>query len=261
MNMSNNNYGPAFLQSETCSTTYMKDKNYKKIYTYDKSCSFDVKEQLEVINGVPCLKSSLYNFETCSDKNPYTESKDTCKESLYYYHYQRANNWYPYVDFSETGCEKILQENGASECHFLGKYSLLDSKIPSENPPSENPPSENPSAGNTITDSTINIKNEENGAEYDEECGLLGDPSNEESLAHYINLLIEIIKYIGIILCVVLTIVDFAKGLFSEEKELPQNLSKKLWTRLILAISLFFLPMLIKPLLFFLGVYGNCVIK
>ena len=90
---------------------------------------------------------------------------------------------------------------------------------------------------------------------------LLGDPECEGHFAYYLQLGLDVIKYLGIILCIFLTIVDFAKALFSDDKDLIKPLSKKAMARLVYAVLLFLLPSIVRGLLTLIDVYGTCGIS
>lgn len=97
------------------------------------------------------------------------------------------------------------------------------------------------------------------GKKGDAQCdSLFGDPEKKGTLAYYLQFALDVIKYVGIVLCVVLTVVDFAKALLSEEKELYKPLAKKAFQRLMYAVCLFFLPIIVKLLLELVDVYGTC---
>lgn len=89
---------------------------------------------------------------------------------------------------------------------------------------------------------------------------ILGNPKKVGSVAYYLQTILDIIKYIAIVLCIVLTIYDFSKALFSEDKDIVSPLVKKAFTRLIFTILLFFLPIIVKALLSLIGVYSTCSI-
>jgi len=90
---------------------------------------------------------------------------------------------------------------------------------------------------------------------------MFGDPDNEGSLAYYLQMILDIMKYAGIVLCIFLTIVDFAKALLGEDKEMYKPLAKTAMTRLAYAVMLFFLPAVVKTLLTLIDVYGTCGIS
>ena len=96
-----------------------------------------------------------------------------------------------------------------------------------------------------------------------EECkAIFGDPKDKTSFGYYLNQVLRLIQYLGPILCGVLTIVEFVKATASQDKELLSKAAKKTLTRVILAIILFFIP-LITNFLFdnVLGWYGTCGIE
>ena len=94
---------------------------------------------------------------------------------------------------------------------------------------------------------------------YGDKCdALLGDPSTEGTVAYYLQMIFDVMKYLGIILCIVLTIVDFFKALFGEDKDMMKSLSSKAFQRILYAVLLFFLPILIKFFLTLIDVYGTC---
>ena len=101
------------------------------------------------------------------------------------------------------------------------------------------------------------------GTKNDKQCqALFGDPnkkaSGKQDLAYYLQFALTVIKYLGIVLCIVLTITDFAKALLGEEKDMYKPLAKKAFQRLIYACCLFFLPYFVKVVLTLIGVYGTC---
>lgn len=65
------------------------------------------------------------------------------------------------------------------------------------------------------------------------------------SLAFYISFVFRIIKYIGIIILVVLSVMDFTGALASHDDEQLKKAMNKVLVRLALCIALFLLPILI----------------
>lgn len=82
----------------------------------------------------------------------------------------------------------------------------------------------------------------------------------EGSLGEYLTKIFSIMKYLGIVLCVGMTIYDFVKALLDSDKEIMNKLVKKAFTRLILVAILFFLPKFIN-LIIKLFVENPCEIK
>ena len=96
----------------------------------------------------------------------------------------------------------------------------------------------------------------------DKECdAMFGDPDKPGDLAYYLQKILDIIKYAGIILCILLTIVDFAKALLGDDKEMYKPLAKTAFNRLCYAVMLFFLPAVVETILSLIDVYGTCGIS
>lgn len=94
------------------------------------------------------------------------------------------------------------------------------------------------------------------------ECdAMFGDPEKPGDLAYYLQKILDVIKYAGIVLCIFLTIVDFAKALLGDDKEMYKPLAKTAFNRLCYAVVLFFLPSIVKTLLMLIDVYGTCGIR
>ena len=79
-------------------------------------------------------------------------------------------------------------------------------------------------------------------------------------LGDYLTKIFSIMKYLGIVLCVGMTIYDFVKALLDSDKEIMNKLVKKAFTRLILVAVLFFLPTFVN-LIIKLFVDNPCEIK
>ena len=82
----------------------------------------------------------------------------------------------------------------------------------------------------------------------------------EGKLGDYLTKIFSIMKYLGIVLCVGMTIYDFVKALLDSDKEIMNKLVKKAFTRLILVAVLFFLPTFVN-LIIKLFVDNPCEIK
>ena len=96
------------------------------------------------------------------------------------------------------------------------------------------------------TNSQVTVDN------YDQEqncSSLLGDPTDENSVAWLIQKLLNYVQIIGPLLVVILSSIDFAQVIIKSDDEAMAKATKKLTTRLILAASLFFLPIIVSALL------------
>lgn len=100
-------------------------------------------------------------------------------------------------------------------------------------------------------------------ATKEETCkSVFGDPKNETSFAYYLNQILKLVQYLGPILCAVFTIIEFVKAIASQKNDALSHAAKKTVIRIILAMVLFFVP-LITNFLFddVLGWYGTCGIE
>lgn len=86
---------------------------------------------------------------------------------------------------------------------------------------------------------------------------LLGDPNNPESVAWLLQEALSVLKIVGPLLVVVLSSFDFAKVIISGDTEAMNKAGKKLGMRLVLAVALFFVPILVTTLLDVFGIMGD----
>ena len=92
------------------------------------------------------------------------------------------------------------------------------------------------------------------------DCGVLGDPNNPDTFAYYLQQVFNIIRFLGPILVLAMTIFDLVK-ITAEQKQDGelQKLGAKTLKRLIYAVLIFMLPTLITTVFHFIGLYGTCV--
>ena len=70
----------------------------------------------------------------------------------------------------------------------------------------------------------------------------------------YIEKILSIMKYAGIVLCIGLTIADFVKAITGDDKDALNKITKKALTRILLVALLFFLPTIIN---FIIGIVNE----
>ena len=97
---------------------------------------------------------------------------------------------------------------------------------------------------NGVTDDYTSGYNQEQNCDT-----LLGNPENEDSVAWLVQKILNYIQILGPILVVILSSIDFAKVIITSDDDSMAKATKRLTTRLILAASLFFLPVLVSVLL------------
>lgn len=87
---------------------------------------------------------------------------------------------------------------------------------------------------------------------------IFGDPNDDTSVAYFLNQILTVMQYAGPILCLVLSISDFVKAAASQDKDALSKATKTTGKRIILAMILFFIPVLVNFLFPLLGWYGTC---
>lgn len=92
---------------------------------------------------------------------------------------------------------------------------------------------------------------------------ILGSVSDKETPAYYSQLAFRYMQYIGIILCVVLSGVDFFKVLMDDNKDGYKAVAGKALKRVCYVIVLLLLPVLVEYILTWVGAYSSptCGIK
>ena len=104
-------------------------------------------------------------------------------------------------------------------------------------------------SSNVLTN-TINIASGET---------ILGDPTDEDSVAWLVYLILNIIKVAGPILVILLSSVDFILVIVKSDNEAFAKAQKKLITRLVLAILLFLVPVIVQVILEVFGITGSTI--
>lgn len=86
---------------------------------------------------------------------------------------------------------------------------------------------------------------------------ILGDPTDEDSVAWLVQQILNVIKVVGPILTVLLSSIDFIYVIVKSDDEQMQKAQKKLITRLILAVLLFLIPTLVQVILSVFGIVSD----
>lgn len=96
------------------------------------------------------------------------------------------------------------------------------------------------------------------GFEFDvNDCeSYLGDPDTDGTPAHYLKFAFNLIKYLAIVLLLVLTIIEFAKAITSSNQDAMKKAIQTSIKRLLIAVIIFFTPILIMFLLELFGIVG-----
>lgn len=109
--------------------------------------------------------------------------------------------------------------------------------------------------GNKTDDSSIDL--------VDDGCGgVFGDPEDPNYIAYYLQLIFNIIKFLGPVLVIVMSIIDLLKVTAEQKQDGElEKLGSKTFKRLIYAVIIFVLPTLINYIFGLIGLYGTCGIS
>ena len=91
----------------------------------------------------------------------------------------------------------------------------------------------------------------------DGDNSILGNVNDENSVAWLLQQILNYVKVIGPILVVVLSSVDFITVIVKGDDEAFAKAKKKLITRLILALCLFFIPVVVSAMLDIFGITSS----
>ena len=86
---------------------------------------------------------------------------------------------------------------------------------------------------------------------------ILGNVNDKNDPAYYLDFAFKILKYAAIIVLFVLTVLDFAKSMVSNDNDALKKSLKKAVKRIIICVIIFFLPILINFILNLLGVVDD----
>lgn len=89
--------------------------------------------------------------------------------------------------------------------------------------------------------------------------GFLGEPTTKGTPAYFLKLIMNIFKYLGIVLCLVFAVIDFLKAVTSQDQDLLKKAISTSVKRLVYAIIIFFLPIVINFILGLIGAYSTCL--
>ncbi len=105
--------------------------------------------------------------------------------------------------------------------------------------------------------STSDISNWGKDYNQDQNCtggdSILGDPSDENSVAWLLDKILTYVTIVGMVLVVVLSSIDFLKVIAKSDDDAMAKATKKLLLRLLFAALLFFVPTITNALLDIFG--------
>ncbi len=90
---------------------------------------------------------------------------------------------------------------------------------------------------------------------------LLGDVSDDGSTAYYLQMILDVMRYVAIAAVIVLTIVDYLKALASNDSDAVKKTSSKTLKRIVLAVIIFLIPVLLNYVFELVGITSDCGIE
>lgn len=91
-----------------------------------------------------------------------------------------------------------------------------------------------------------------------EKCPALGDPTNSQYPAYWLQWILNVMKYVAIVALLVLVTMDFVKAVASNDKDALKKAGTTAIKRFIYCVLLFFLPTIISLVMNLFGAYGTC---
>ena len=89
-------------------------------------------------------------------------------------------------------------------------------------------------------------------------CPALGDPTNSQYPAYWLQWILNVMKYVAIVALLVLITTDFVKAVASNDKDALKKAGTTAIKRFIYCVLLFFLQTIISLVMNLFGAYGTC---
>lgn len=90
---------------------------------------------------------------------------------------------------------------------------------------------------------------------------ILGDPNASDSVAHLLQEVFTVIKFLAPVMVLAFSAIDFIKATASQDKDILQKAIKNSIIRLIVGLLVMVLPTLINFVFELIGWYGTCGVK
>lgn len=87
---------------------------------------------------------------------------------------------------------------------------------------------------------------------------LLGDPTDKDYLAYWIQWCLDLIKYAAILALLGFSTMDFFKAFVGDDKDAYKKAFVTTVKRFIFAVLIFFLPVIVEVIMKLFGAYGTC---
>ena len=194
-----------------------------KVCTYENNISISIFDDYSAEGTISGSKKTIKNW---NDMKDYVQKNNgVCPK------YAMKLNDSLYVSSNTTSSEDFAQKN-----------STVVSKLKNESVPGGSGNSNSGGNGNSGHNN-----NQELGCTGDN--SLLGDPDDPNSVAWLVQKALNYVKLAGPLLVLVFTCIDYLKALVQSDDDTMTKNNKKLVTRIMLALLLFFIPLLVNVVL------------
>lgn len=111
-------------------------------------------------------------------------------------------------------------------------------------------------------DGTNIVGNKNNGTTQNEnvECSLLGETTNPQHPAYWLQMILNFMKYVAIVALLALVTMDFFKAIVGNDKDALKKASTTAVKRFIYCVLIFFLPIIVDFIMTMFGIYGGCTL-
>lgn len=91
------------------------------------------------------------------------------------------------------------------------------------------------------------------------ECqGILGDPTNPDATAYWVQKALDILRYVAIIALIILSSIDFIKAVTQQDSDALKKAGQTFVKRLVYCVLIFLTPTIVNFLMKFIGAYSTC---
>ena len=223
-------------KGNTCSLkfeqSYTDDKtiNSFKVYKSENEENEEYKQQNIYKPNITCNNMDIQL------NNPVNTGFDIDDLKCTYYDYDLGDY------FKITGIDGDPNDNTNSQTNNSNGQTNSNSPTNSSSQTTNSSTTQTSNKGKSITDIINNDDDETDIKQGKMKC----TETLKGTLGEYLTKIFSIMKYLGIILCIGMTIFDFIKALLDSDKEIMNKLAKTAFKRLILVAILFFLPTFIN---------------
>ena len=213
--------------------------------------SSDGRLNLAFVDGADVLNNSLNWYHDTNFENSFLleKKKDTCPTIML----EKTNSKVNVKMFDVNNCKGACTKVEVKEKTSIVKSLLKGSKTSIINSGILNNKMINTSIISNIGQIQKKLADPNNLSCTDSDDSLLGNPNDPNSVAWLVQKILNYIKIIGPILVIIFSSIDYLRALVQSDNDTLAKLHKKLLTRIVLVLLLFFVPTIVNALLALFG--------